>query len=300
MLPDGLPYPHNFVMWILPLLLSLVLPAQTAPHDRAFWQTMAAAKYAVPASESAAGLARELSARLGDPDPDWRDDIATTGLSTWIGNGALRPDDVRPLMRQWTANLRIGIGETDTNSVLLRSYSALMLAAVVARDNAEPFLTAAESAEIRDAALTYLDAERDVRGFDERLGWIHSAAHTADLLRALARSRHLPVDGQARILDAVGRKLAQAPVVFGFGEDERFARAVSMLLVRDDFALTSFLDWLKRVSAPPAGPPTLAGLRAGQNTRNMLAKLGVLLARQPTLPPAALTARDAILAAVRF
>jgi hypothetical protein len=102
------------------------------------------------------------------------------------------------------------------------------------------------------------------------------------------------------MLDAIGRKLSDASVVFNFGEDERFARATSMLLIRPDFALDGFLAWVKTISAPATGAPTTVSLRSAQNTKNMLAKLGVLLARQPTLPPAAMTARDAVLAAVRF
>lgn len=285
----------------LPIVLILATPFQGAPaHDRAFWNAVAAEKFAVPAGNSAPALARELSARLADPDPAWRDEIAATVLTEWIQKGTLTADELRPLMREWTANLRLGVGETNTNGVLRRSFSALMLAAVVARDNAAPFLTTEEFTTLNDAALAYLGAERDVRGFDDRLGWIHSAAHTADLLRAIGRSRCLPVAGQARLLDAIGRKLSDAPVVFNFGEDERFARATSMLLIRSDFALEGFLAWVKTISAPTTGAPTTANLRAAQNTKNMLAKLGVLLARQPTLPPAAATARDAVLAAVRF
>ena len=289
-------------MWILiPVLTAFTAFAQSGPtHDLAFWRAIQANQFAVPARESAPALARELSAHLGDTDPAWRDDVAFSTLEQWMSKGILPPDDIRPLMREWSANLKVGIGETGTNAVLRRSFSALTLAAVVARDNTAPFLSKAEFDGLFEATLNYLAAERDLRGFDDTLGWMHSAAHTADLLRGLGRSRHLPLDGQARILNAVSGKLRSATLVFNFGEDERFARALAILLTREDFSLDGFRDWLT-IAAPPApATPTVATLRSAQNMKNMLAKLGVLLARQPTLPTPAAAARDAVLAAVRF
>jgi len=297
------------VMQVLVVALSLsasaAQAAQTAvaappSHDRAFWRAIVTADFAVPSGATAPVLAAELDRMLGDADPELRDAFAGTILPEWIRTGTLDADALRPRIRTWIANLSADVQQVGTDRTLRRSFSALMLAAVVNRDNAEPLLTPDEFAAIRDAAIGYLNAEQDVRGFDDRLGWIHSAAHTADVLRALNRSRRLAPTDPPKILDAVGRKLRTAPAVFTFGEDERFARAIAMLLIRDDFNLDAFRTWVADLAAPAAGPPTVAGLRAGQNVKNMLAKLGVLLARQPTLPPAAATARDLVLAAVRF
>lgn len=283
------------------LVVSLAVPLASAQsHSRDFWRGVVAAGFAVPAGGSAPALADELSRMLGDPDPELRDAFAGTILPEWIAKGTLDAATLRPLMRAWIANLSADIGQPGADRTLRRSFSALMLASVVTRDNAEPFLAAEEFASIRDAALRYLNDEQDLRGFDERQGWIHSAAHTADVLRAVARSPQLAADDPARILAGVGAELRSANVVFTFGEDERFARAIAMLLIRDDFNLDAFRAWVSDLTAPAGGPPTVATLRSAQNVKNMLAKLGVLLARQPTLPPKATSARDIVLAAVRF
>ena len=68
------------------LLFSTVVCAE-APHDRAFWQMIAKQHYAVPQGESADALAHELSALLGSPDPELRDDLAYSILATWIHRG---------------------------------------------------------------------------------------------------------------------------------------------------------------------------------------------------------------------
>src|SRR6266540_4169251 len=88
-------------------------------------------------------------------------------------------------------NLHIGLGERDTDSVFLRSYSTLVLMEVVAYDNAHPFLGQGEAAGLLDQVLEYLRKERDLRSWVEGPGWAHAVAHTADLLMMLARNLQL-------------------------------------------------------------------------------------------------------------
>jgi hypothetical protein len=287
---------------VLSLALLIAVPPAQAAHDRAYWQSIKAHDYAVPAGATAPALAAEVSGLLGSPDPELRDDLAYSILSAWIGQTkVLTPADIRPLITTWTTNLQQNVGASGDNSVLRRSFSALMLSTVALRDAAESFLTPEEHATLVDAALRYLAAERDLRGFDDQLGWIHSAAHTADLLRFLARSPRLTVPEQHAILDGIAAKMHDASVVFTFGEDERYARAVGQITIRADFDLDNFKRWVTRVAAPmAAGKTSVAALRSHQNATNLLSKLAVLLARQPTLPKPAEAARDAVLAAVKF
>ena len=59
--------------------------SQAAPaHDKAFWRAIAAAKFDVPAGATAPKLAAELLATLGSPDPELRDDLALSILTSWI------------------------------------------------------------------------------------------------------------------------------------------------------------------------------------------------------------------------
>src|ERR1700752_945325 len=65
------------------IFLALTVSAQSQ-HDRSFWQAIAKNKYAVPEHESADALAHELSALLASPDPELRDELAYSILTTWI------------------------------------------------------------------------------------------------------------------------------------------------------------------------------------------------------------------------
>jgi Protein of unknown function (DUF2785) len=281
-------------------LLSATVAAAAPAHDAAFWRTIARDHYRPPANTTAATLSDELIDMLASADPEQRDDIAYSTLASWIyQQKLLDAAALRPIVGRLLANLTRGIGERDTGTVFGRSFSALVLSAVVARDNADPVLDAAAWRTIESAAFAYLSAEQDLRGYDPEAGWMHSAAHTADLLKFLARSRYVDAPGQRRYLDAIAAKLASAAVVFTHGEDERFARAVLSLVARADFDAAQFDAWLQRTKPAVPEHPTVAQLRAAQNWKNLLAKLEVLLSNDPQLSEAAGTARTSLRAALK-
>jgi len=285
---------------MLPALLALQLLATPAAagHDVEFWRQIARNNYALPEGESAGALLLELSSLLGSPDPEQRDTLGYEIAARWIySKELLSPAELRALGALWTANLKAGIGSTGDDSVLLRSFSALNLSVLAAYDNEHPYLSREEFTALLDAALRYLAEEKDVRGYLPGKGWHHSAAHTADLLKFLGRSRHLTPPEQQRILDAIAAKM-EAPV-FVWGEDERLARAVLSLLVREDLDEAGFEAWRLRVTARSKGlwdgQLDVGRFAAVQNTRNLLRSLFVLLSGEEKPSPARARAKAGIL-----
>ncbi len=276
---------------------------QTRPqHSREFWRTVIQHDAVPPAGTSIEALSHELSDMLASPDPEWRDDTAYTLLASWIYRKRLiEPDTLRALMAEWTSNLTVGINDPPpSDSVFRRSFSALMLSVVVARDNEAPFLDAHEFRQLLTAALVYLRAEPDQRGYDPVKGWIHSAAHTADLLKFLGRSRYLEPADQIAILDGIDARLRSAHIVFTHGEDERLARAILSLVNRSDADRQGFRAWLDRVRATRIGePPAVDQLTASQNIKNLLAKLEVVLSVDPPTSEGAQHALDDVRKALK-
>ena len=180
----------------------------TPPRERAFWQAIVDADYKVPEGESPLELLRELSGLLSSVDPELRDGFGYSIAARWIYVQELyTPEELLTVTELWMANLRNGIGETGSDRILLRSFSALDLSILAALDNKSPFLGEKDFRKLLDGALRYMTDEKDVRGCLLGKGWLHSPAHTADLLKFLARSRHLQGPDQARILEAIGNKL---------------------------------------------------------------------------------------------
>ena len=276
-----------FLVLLCPGLLS-AQQVQTQ-HDRAFWRTVERQHYAVPEGDSAPALAHELGSLLASADSELRDDLAYSILAHWIARpNILQPEQLLPLEDEWRKNLKSGIGETGTDSVLKRSFSALCLASIAERDSKQPFLGPSRYHQLVAEATEYLQTERDLRGYDAKLGWIHATAHTADLLQALAASSLLSGDEQAAILSSIAARLSSAPLVYTQGEQDRLAQAVVAVIRRPDFDTTAFGSWLhnlededQKVWANPLTPEALARY---QNHTYMLQALAVHLDLEPESP----------------
>lgn len=270
-------------------LCPAALLAQNAPHDKAYWRAIAKDNYAVPTDQSAGALAREVSQLLGSPDPELRDDLAYSILVRWIYRLKVMPTpDLLALTDEWRDNLKIGIGESGTNSVLKRSFSALCLSLMANREAKAPFLGEQRYHQLVADAVTYLQSERDLRGYDGTLGWIHANAHTADLLQALAHSPMQTKDEENSILAALATRLSTAPQVYTQGEQDRMAGALLAVIQRPTFAAAPFENWLKAVEdedkqvwAIPLTPESLARF---QNHTYFLQALSVRLALEPESP----------------
>ena len=282
-------------------------PASASPHpahDRAFWRSIAESGYKVPAGESADALVLEIVESLGSPDPEMRDDFAYSIPAAWVYRQRLVSDATRrALLEKLTANLRVGLGGTGTDTLFLRSFSALDLSILAALDNGQPFLSEGEFTRLLDAALGYLAGEKDLRAYDARHGWMHATAHTADLLKFLGRNPRLRTADQGRILDAVAAKLRDAGAVFTHGENERLAAAVQSLVLRADFDAAAFERFLADLVRPGEHlwdkGPLVDEVRyaAVQNAKDLLRSLYVGLAPRPATPSLD-KARAAIVATV--
>jgi hypothetical protein len=272
------------------VILSLASPAVAQPsaaerRGKASW--LAVAKdCAVPAGESASGLVGEAVSLLGSPDTEWRDDVGYGVVAACVyEKNVLKPEERRALVGVLSANLRRGIGETGTDSVLLRSFSALDLSILAALEAQDPVLDGAGYRRLLDVSLQYLRDERDLRGLEPRVGWIHATAHTADLLKFLARDRRFTPADQQSLLDAAWSKVtAPGTPVFTHAEDERLASALLSVVRRPDFDAARLDPWLARFVALEKqvwskAPPDPATLDASQNARNLLRSLYVLLAQ---------------------
>ncbi|MBL8738477.1 MAG: DUF2785 domain-containing protein [Planctomycetes bacterium] len=251
-----------------------------------------------PAAELPA-LLQAVDRLLGATDPTLRDDLGFTLLARWLYHErCVAVPERRWLLARWLPRLREGIDTPGTDAVAARSFAALSLSLLVALDNDDPFLAADEFQDVFAAALAYLRDERDVRGHDRERGWLHSVAHTADLLKFALRSRHLTPAQQGEALAAIAAKLEQTEVALTHGEDARLARAVLSLLQRADLDRQAARRWLRSLGTERAVEPNAEALARAHNRSALLAQLH-LLAAAADMGPRQEAARTLVLEALR-
>lgn len=203
------------------------------------WAQVREAGFAVPEGRPLTELVAELVGMLRSPDPVVRDRQAYSTLATWIGRGVLSADELRELGDQMVP--RFGDAELQA-----RTFAPLILDSIVGAGVFEP-------GWVPPFERWYV-AEEDLRGYDEKLGWLHAVAHGADLLGTLGQ--HPAVEPVQMLRLGIGRLLTPTPYVLRDMEDDRLGYALAATLTREDLTDTDAVDWLDPALRALATPPT--------------------------------------------
>lgn len=214
-----------------------------------YWQQVLEGGLRVPADRPLGDLTAELTTMLGDPDPEVRDGLAYPLLATWIGDGVY-DDLLTGLGDGMCVGLEQGLGSTTSDSVFIRSYSALVLSECVDRDTTAGLVPRETVLRWGDRLATWYVRERDLRGFIPGKGWAHAVAHGADAVAALARSPRLGTAELAVLLDVIADRLVtRTEEFFVAGEPDRIAHAAVQALRRDLLGLDLLEPWIDRIAA---------------------------------------------------
>ena len=211
------------------------------------WRHVSAADFSVPADRRLSDLTAELTELLGTPDSELRE-LALAVLCTWIERGVY--DDLLPGLGDGIATgLLTGIGESGTDSVFRRSFSALVVAEVIDRDTRMPRVTRTKVHEWGDRLATWFLMERDERGWVADQGWAHAIAHGADAFGALARSPRCGPGELLVVLDVIGDRVTRAPeAVWYSGEHDRLAMTTLHVLRRGLVPNELVEGWIERIA----------------------------------------------------
>ncbi len=218
--------------------------------DRSFWSQVLATKCELPPNSDLRmdALIDELVGYLASPDPQLRDEFGFSILAAWISSGTLTEHQRATLISTCRRNMFTDIGQVPGDSVFGRSFSVLVLAAIVNRESAVPLIPAADINDLLDQMLLYAHTEKDLRGHIAGKGWAHSVAHTADALGNLAANPHIARPGLQRILEAISDRLtAPNSPVFQHHEASRLARAAKVAILREQLSHEQLLTWVKDI-----------------------------------------------------
>ncbi|NPD05767.1 DUF2785 domain-containing protein [Nocardioides sp. zg-1308] len=253
-----------------------------------YWDQVQATGFEVPGDRPLDDLTAELTTMLGSTSPEVRDGTAYPALATWIDRGVY-DDLLTGLGDGMVAGLAVGQGESGTDTVFRRSFSALVLAECLERDNEQHLLPAAKVMEWGDRIATWFLTEQDTRGFVLGKGWAHAIAHGADTIGALGESPHLAGPEHALLLDILAERLLQQPAEapLAAGEPDRIAHAALRILRRNTLATDVLEPWVHRIGAaanPFGGPVDHDPFAPTAGPQGLLRALFVQLSLAPDPP----------------
>ncbi|MGP4081138.1 DUF2785 domain-containing protein [Pseudalkalibacillus sp. R45] len=140
----------------------------------------------------------------------------------------------------------LGIGEKGTDTVFTRSFSTLLIALILHKDNAENFLSVDTLIYIKEKLIQYITLEKDVRGYVSDRGWAHSIAHVADTFDELIRSPKISEYVYPEILPPLLNKVFVSESVYVHNEDERILTPILEML-DNGLDVKKIEEWLQEL-----------------------------------------------------
>lgn len=259
-------------------------------HDKAFWQSIVDNKGAIPEGASLDKLTDELLGYLHSPDPKLRDGFGYEILGHWILTNQYDSAKLQSFFQRWLGDLQVGLGTSGSDETLTRSFAALMLSILVYHDMKSPWIDSADYALLLEKISDYFLKEVDLRGYDVEKGWFHGIAHSADVLKFLARDTKTDKAGLEKILSVIAQRLKMPQAILTHAEDERIAMAFMDVLKRQIIEEDALKAWLQGLNAmntqSTKGDFDVTDYYMRQNCKNFLKALYFILAKNKEVPSA--------------
>ncbi|MFF2753235.1 DUF2785 domain-containing protein [Psychrobacillus sp. NPDC058041] len=191
----------------------------------------------------------EMIENIGSTDPILRDKLIYTAFYTLVTEDFLDQQQMVFILNKLLENKSVvlDIDNPLTDSVFTRSFTTLVYALIVEHDSTKQIISKDLVREVIEATHEYMGKESDLRGYVDKRGWAHAAAHGADLLDSIMKHPTATEDDALKILQHIARFLT---IANGYQDDEeeRLARAFVTLTkyhLNEDLIVT-WLEQLKQ------------------------------------------------------
>ena len=180
-------------------------------------------------------IVESMIEHIGSIDAELRDQL----IYNWfyhliIEKNLLEHELLTELLEVALNNLLLkGIGERGTDTVFTRSFTTLLIALILSRDNEDDFLDQNMILRVKDKLIEYIYLEKDLRGYVAFKGWAHSVAHVADTFDELVKSKKVDSKHYGEMLNALWNKVLVTSSVFIHEEDERILIPIMEMLEQD-------------------------------------------------------------------
>lgn len=195
-------------------------------------------------------LISEMLKRIGTTDSELRDELIYITFGHMIvTNNLLNKDQLKQLLDICVddQHLFYKLGESEDDSVFVRSFSVLILPLILNVDQRYSILSENEVKYIQERLFTYVRNENDVRGYVDGKGWAHALAHAADALGELAKHRYMKEDDLIKLLEVINAKILFPNAVYTYNEDERMAFSAFHVIDRGILSEQQIIDWINNL-----------------------------------------------------
>jgi hypothetical protein len=221
---------------------------QTANYDKKALLSLKDQKFLIKDNQEKFAVAKQLLHCLASPDPVLRDEIAFTGLSQWLRANDFNGDFY---LAMFTTLTEVISAEVTDEYGVYQPFAMLMLSEVARVDRKSPFLNDLAREKLVTLGSQYLRTVDDYRGYDSKIGWRHSVAHTADLMLQLSLNPAITKSHLDNMLSAISNQVvAKNHHFYIYGEAKRLAMPVIYIFLNDVYRIENWQTWLNELTAP--------------------------------------------------
>ncbi|MGY3717438.1 DUF2785 domain-containing protein [Sutcliffiella cohnii] len=186
----------------------------------------------------------DMLQHIGSTDGELRDEHIYTTFGKLILGDYLTSDQMTSILRICLSKeyLFYEIGEINRDSGFKRAFSSLVITLILIKDKQQSFLSTETVRETMNLVISYMQQEKDVRGYVDGKGWAHAIAHGADLLDAVVNHPSFSIVKAREILNVIGNSLLCNDIYID-DEDERLTVPVVSLLQKG-ISEETIIDWL--------------------------------------------------------
>lgn len=238
-------------------------------------QSIKANEYKIPAETNVHELVLNMMSNIGNTDPVLRDDLIYTIFAFWI----MRTETIDEYIPE-IVNLLIDenhlfykIGESGTDSIFTRSFSALLLPPIIIAHRKTNIFSKDVVMKIYDRLTKYYSQEKDLRGYVQDKGWAHAVAHGADALDDIALCSEIDKEQLLHILEIIKTKFCIDSYVYINQEDERAVTAINGIFSRGLLKQVDFFNWIRSFSTIEKTDSYLDNSYLKTNVKNLLRSL---------------------------
>ncbi|MNO23529.1 hypothetical protein D3C76_133320 [compost metagenome] len=239
-------------------------------------QRIAAEQYRLREGEEVQDYIRLMLENIGDPQPELRDELIYPAFNEWIlEQRRFSSNELRAILTVLLDERHLfhGIGSQGDETVFTRTFTILVIGLIIQRHREQPFLDAGWFLQLKTALLRYYTEEKDLRGYVEKNGWAHSAAHGADAMDELVQCPESGEPVQLEVLEAVRGMLQNGVYIFREEEDERMATIVDTMIQRNLLARERIAEWIRRLAACGSQPRSNSQYINRINSKNFVRAL---------------------------
>jgi len=207
-------------------------------------------EYEVPNERDYEQLTNEMLDNIGVVDPVLRDELIYMVLANSIMDDQYNKDELKQILNICLDedHLYYQLGAKEDDTVFTRTFSALIVAVLFHKDNEDDFLNTQEFQDAASKVFNYYSEEKDLRGYVEGKGWAHSAAHGADILAEIGKSKKAQKRQLMKLLQAIIDKSQVADHIYYNAEDERMAKAVKNTMKNINLDDESINKWFRDIT----------------------------------------------------